>query len=40
MCGVRQVAENQNSKQFGDLATGSDNKDYIFYSCLLDLLIK
>jgi hypothetical protein len=39
-CGVRRVAENQNSKWFGGLATGSDSEDYIFYSCLLDLLIK
>jgi hypothetical protein len=34
------VAENQNNKWFGGLATDSDSIYYIFYSCLLDLLIK
>jgi hypothetical protein len=39
-CGVRWVTENQNSKRFWGLATGSNNEDYIFYSCLLSLLIR
>jgi hypothetical protein len=34
------VAENKNSKRFGGIAMGSNNEDYIFYSFLLDLLIK
>jgi hypothetical protein len=37
-CGVWWVTENQNSKWFEDLAMGSNSEDYIFYSCLLDLL--
>jgi hypothetical protein len=35
-CGVRRIAENQNSKRFAGLATGSDSEDYNF----LILIIK